>query len=182
MTVGLVTGLIVALIEEFFFRGMLFAAVRRESGTASAIILPSLLYAALHFLSGRLRLPADQIEWSSGWAVLERMFIQYAQPLTIADSFLALFVVGVSLALVRLYTGAIAVCIGLHAAWVCMIFFVQKTTSINPEHPAGWLVGTYDGVIGWAAVIWSGVMVLIYTLAARGRYNRNVSGAADVAH
>ena len=81
-------------------------------------------------------------------------FERYAQPLALVDSFLALFALGVLLALVRLRTGAIAACIGLHAAGVCTIFVLRDTTSINGTAQLAGIVGTYDGVIGWAAFVW----------------------------
>ncbi|HWK75359.1 MAG TPA: CPBP family intramembrane glutamic endopeptidase [Povalibacter sp.] len=160
VSIGLVTGLVVAMIEEVFFRGLLFTAVRRESGTAYAVVLPSLLYAALHFLGGRLQVPAEQIEWSSGLAVLGTMFAKYAHPAAIADSFLALFAVGVLLSLVRIRTRGIAACIGLHAAWVCIIAVVRDTTILQ-DRPASWLVGAYDGVLGWGALAWMTWMAMM---------------------
>src|SRR5882757_7892020 len=44
------SGLAVALIEETMLRGVMFSAIERESGTKSAIVLTSLVYAAVHFL------------------------------------------------------------------------------------------------------------------------------------
>lgn len=164
---GLAAGLIVALIEEVFFRGVLFTAIQRSSGAVLAIVLPSLLYASVHFLGGRLHLPAAQIEWSSGWAVLGRMFIKYGDPLAIVDSFLALFAVGVLLAVVRLRTGSIAACIGMHAAWVCAITFVKDTTRLQSADASSWLVGSYDGVLGWAALGWMAVIGIAYLLLVR---------------
>jgi uncharacterized protein len=164
---GLATGLLVAFIEEVFFRGYLFAAIQRESGRALAIILPSLLYASLHFLGGRLRIPNDQIDWSSGIAVLSRMFTAYNDPLRILDSFLALFAVGVLLALARLRTGAIALSIGMHAAWVCVLYYYEVTTQFNADSSLNWMVGSYDNVIGWATVTWMGILGLVYQLTSR---------------
>lgn len=164
---GLAAGLIISLIEEIFFRGVLFTAIQRSSGTVLAIVLPSLLYASVHFLGGRLHLTADQIEWSSGFAVLAKMFNKYGNPLAIVDSFLALFAVGVLLAFVRLRTGSIAACIGMHAAWVCVIAFVKDTTRLQPADPASWLVGSYDGVLGWAALGWMAAMTIAYLLLVR---------------
>jgi len=167
LAAGLTTGLLVALIEEIFFRGLLFTAVERESGRFLAILLPNLLYAFLHFLDGRLHIPADQIEWSSGLAVLTSMFHAYSDPLQIVDSFLALFAVGVLLAIVRARTGAIAACIGLHAAWVCALYYIEVTTQFNPASAASWLVGSYDNTIGWGTVAWMATMACVYVMVAR---------------
>lgn len=164
---GLATGLFVSLIEEGLFRGLLFTAVERQSGRIAAVLLTSLLYASVHFLDGRLRLPPEQIDWSSGFAVLERMFIAYNDPVGIADSFLALFAVGVLLAIVRIRTGAIAACIGLHAAWVCALYYFEVTTQLNETSDAGWMVGSYDGVVGWATVAWMMIIAVVYVAVAR---------------
>ena len=166
---GLASGLVVALIEETFFRGALFTAVKRESGTPLAIVLPSLLYASVHFLGGRLNIPADQIEWSSGFAVLGEMFDKYKDPAVLVDSFLALFFVGVLLALARLRTGSIAVCIGMHAAWVCAIAVVRGSSNVNPDAAASWLVGSYDGIIGWGVVGIMLAMAVVYFAITRGK-------------
>lgn len=160
---GTVAGFAVAFIEETFFRGVLFSAVRRTSGIMAAVIAPSLLYAALHFLGGRLRVPADEVTWHHGFLVLGRLFERYTQPLAFADSFLALLMLGVLLALIRLRTGAIAACIGLHAAGVCTIAMLRETTAVDTTAEYAEWVGTYDGVIGWAALAWFAVIVVAYS-------------------
>lgn len=169
---GLLTGLGVSLIEEIFFRGYLFTAIERESGRLLAIVLPSLLYASVHFLDGRLRVPRDEIGWDSGFTVLSRMFLAYNDPLRILDSFLALFAVGILLAIARARSGAIALCIGMHAAWVCLLYLNTVITEFNPDSSARWLVGSYDEVIGWGTVAWMGVLVVIYQLLVRRAQTR----------
>jgi len=161
---GLLSGLVVAFIEETFFRGILFTAVARTSSIRAAIVAPSVLYAALHFLGGKLRVPPEQVSWEHGFQVLSRLFERYAQPLALVDSFMALLALGILLALVRLRTGAIAACIGLHAAGVCMIFILRDTTSLNGTAQLAGVVGTYDGVIGWAAFVWIAAIVVAFAL------------------
>ncbi len=168
---GLISGLIVALIEETFFRGVLFSAIQRTSGALAAVIAPSVLYASLHFLGGRLRGPADEVTWEHGFIVLSRLFERYTQPLAFFDSFMALVMLGVLLAIVRLRTGAIAACIGLHAAGVCAIAVMRKMSFVEPDAAHGVWVGTYDGVIGWAALIWFAIIVTIYVIATRRSAN-----------
>ena len=164
---GVVTGLTVAFIEETFFRGVLFTAISRTSGAAAAVIAPSLLYASLHFLGGKLRVPADEVSWVHGFEVLSKLFERYVQPLTFVDSFIALAMLGVLLATVRLRTGAIAACIGLHAAGVAFIAVLREATLVNPNAEYVELVGSYDGVIGWAALIWFAVIVSVFVLVTR---------------
>ena len=171
---GIVSGFAVAFIEETFFRGILFSAVARTSSTRAAIIAPTLLYAALHFLGGKLRVPPEEVSWIHGFEVLSRLFERYAQPLAFVDSFLALVALGVLLSMVRLRTGAIAGCIGLHAAGVCAIFVLRDTTALTSNAPFAVIVGQYDGVIGWAAFVWFAAIVVAY-----GWYQRQLSSGSS---
>jgi membrane protease YdiL (CAAX protease family) len=155
---GILTGVTVAFIEETFFRGALFTAVARTSSAAAAVIAPSVLYASLHFLGGKLRVPADEVSWIHGFEVLSKLFERYTQPLTLVDSFMALTMLGVLFAIIRLRTGAIAGCIGLHAAGVAFIAVLREATVVNSTAEYAELVGSYDGVIGWAALIWFAVI------------------------
>jgi membrane protease YdiL (CAAX protease family) len=166
---GILTGVTVAFIEETFFRGVLFTAVARTSSAAAAVIAPSLLYASLHFLGGKLRVPADQVSWVHGFEVLSKLFERYAQPLTFADSFFALAMLGVLFAMIRLRTGAIAGCIGLHAAGVAFIAVLREATVVKPTAEYAELVGSYDGVIGWAALIWFAVIAAAFVTFTRRR-------------
>jgi uncharacterized protein len=110
--------------------------------------------------------PPEQVSWEHGFQVLSRLFERYAQPLAFVDSFLALVTLGVLLALVRLRTGAIAACIGLHAAGVCTIFILRDTTAVNDHAQLAGIVGTYDGVIGWGAFAWFVAIVAAYQLSS----------------
>ena len=156
---GLVTGLLVATLEETFFRGLMFRAVSRESGIAFAVAATALLYSAVHFLA-HVRVPAAEVEWDSGLALLGVAFTNFAHPLTIVDSFITLALVGVLLALVRAGTGAIAAGIGLHMGWISVI----KTTTYTTDSVAGahydFLVGSLDGYTGWLVAGWSLLMIL----------------------
>ena len=171
---GIFSGLVVAFIEETFFRGVLFTAIARTSGVAAALLAPSLLYASLHFLGGKLRLPAHEVSWLDGFTVLGRLFERYAEPLTFIDSFIALLLLGVLLSLVRLRTGAIAGCIGLHAAGVASIAVLRELTLVDRSAPLAALVGQYDGVIGWAAIVWFAVIGAAYVLLSRRFARGNV--------
>jgi membrane protease YdiL (CAAX protease family) len=159
LTEGIITGLLVALIEETFFRGILFAAVARTSGPTAAIIAPSLLYASLHFLGVRLQFSDREITWHHGFVVLSSMFERYHAPLSFLDSFLALAVLGMLFAWIRHRTGAIAGCIGLHAAGVAGVVVLRATTAVDEQSRFSGLVGAYDGVIGWASLVWFTVIL-----------------------
>ena len=155
---GLVTGLVVAFIEETFFRGAMQTAITRESGVLPAIVLPSLIYAALHFVAGKYRIPASELDYGSGFHLLAEFLRKFSDPLGILDAFLCLTGVGVLLGLVRAVTGNIAACMGLHAAWVAVILVVRTTSAPNPQSPMAWMMDDHDGFIGWMVLAWTPLM------------------------
>ncbi|MCB1623087.1 MAG: CPBP family intramembrane metalloprotease [Pseudomonadales bacterium] len=154
---GLTSGLVVALIEETFLRGAMHTAIARESGAPTAVVLTALVYAATHFI-GKYRIPADQVDAGSGLDMLAAVLHSFAQPLAIADAFLALAAVGVLLGLVRSITGNIAACIGLHAGWVWVIAIVRQTSAPNEASPYAFLLSRFDGFVGWLVLAWTVVM------------------------
>lgn len=159
---GIFTGFAVAFIEETFFRGAMQTVMTKDRAPVLAILLPSLVYASVHFLGGELRVPPDQIHWASGFTVLANLFERFESPAVLLDSFVALFSVGILLALVRRHTGSIAACIGLHAGWVCVITTLRATTLHDPDTRWSWLVGSYDAVIGWGAFAMIAVLTAAY--------------------
>jgi uncharacterized protein len=145
---GLASGLAVALLEETFFRGAMQGALQRLGATRWALLAVPLLYSAVHFL-GRGSVLADQVNAGSGFVVLQGSFSAFAEPLAILDAFVALCFVGLLLALVRHRWGDIAGCIGLHAGFVTVIAVFRRITSTAPESEWSFLVGSFDGLLGW---------------------------------
>jgi uncharacterized protein len=149
---GLVTGLAVALIEETFFRGALQGALQRAGATRWALFAVPLLYAAVHFLGRANVVPYEEVDFRSGFVALRGFFATYAQPLSFLDAALALWCVGLLLALVRRYWGDIAGCIGLHAGFVAAITVFRRVSS--PGVPNYLLAGGFDGLLGlWIALL-----------------------------
>lgn len=170
ISIGLGTGLVVALIEETFLRGAMQTAITRESGAALAIGLTSIVYAALHFVAGKYRVPPDQVNFGSGLDMLAEVLKRFAEPASLLDSFLCLVAVGVILGVVRHLTGHIAACIGLHAGWVTVIYAVRET-SRPTSGSAAWLMGEYDGFIGWMVLAWT--LVIGWTIYLYYRKRRH---------
>lgn len=157
--VALIGGLLIGFVEETFFRGGLFGAIRRDHGFVVTLILSSLFYASLHFIKP-LPLSGDEAgAWYSGLLILSGAFAQFTE-WQIADSFIALFGLGAFFAVVRERTGNIAYCIGVHAGFVFVIKIVRKFTDLNPDSAFSFLVGNYDGMIGYL----SAAGLLIHTL------------------
>ena len=157
---GALTGLAVAIVEETFFRGLMFRAVLRESGLAAALWSTALLYSAIHFLA-RARIPQVEIGWDSGIALLGSAFSRYADPASIVDSFVTLLLVGLILGLVRHRTGSIAAGIGLHMGWVWVIKSTTSVTDLDANARWSFLVGSFDGYTGWLVAGWAALMLAV---------------------
>ena len=151
---ALVSGILVALIEETFFRGAMQGALQRIGAWRTGLLAVPVLYAAVHFLGRAASVPADEVNALSGFVTLQGFFSSYSHPLAIADAFLALWCVGLLLALVRRHWGDLAACIGLHAGFVAAIAVFRKVSVGVPSSEWSFLVGQFDGLLGiWIAGI-----------------------------
>ena len=170
---GLLTGLLVGIVEELIFRGALLGGLSRQTNTALALVTVSLVYAAVHYLKFR-DLPADAaIHWYTGLTMLPAALFQFADPARY-DAMLTLFFLGLLLGLVRLLTGNLILCIGIHAGLVAGEKFVQHVTDFMPYSPHAHLVNRYDPFSGDLASVWLLLFcVSLYFLCRRrSRQNR----------
>ncbi len=147
------SGLAVGFLEETLMRGAMLTAIRRESGTTLAVTLTSLVYAASHFVAS-VHVPADEVGPGSGVHMLAGALAAFAHPGSIADAFLCLTAVGVLLAIVRVHSGGIAGCIGLHAGWVWVMLVTHDLTRPVSGAALGWLLSQHDGFVGWLLLLW----------------------------
>lgn len=164
----LIGGLLTSLLEETFFRGALYSAIRRSGSARSAIFWSSLLFALVHFMKPHALPEGVAFDWFGTWRMSVHVFTDALQ-WRYLDSMAALFLVGVLLALVREKSGQIGWCIGLHAGWIFATQITRHLTYNNQASPIAWLAGDYDGVIGWLAAGWIGLLVLGFWLFTRNR-------------
>ena len=150
----LLSGLAVGFIEETMLRGVMFAAIQRESGTKWAIFLTSVIYAAVHFLA-KYYIPPEQVTSHSGFTLLAGMTNWFSRPLEMADAYMCLFAVGMVLAIIRARRGNIAACIGLHAGWVWVMLIARELTNPVRDQPLSFLLSQFDGFIGWLVFAWT---------------------------
>jgi membrane protease YdiL (CAAX protease family) len=135
-------------------RGAMQFSMTRESGAPLAVVLTSLVYAATHFI-GRYRVKAVDVDSGSGKDMLAYALADFAQPLHFIDAFLCLVAVGILLGMVRVYTGNIAACIGLHAGWVAVVYVVKETSKREIGSPLSWMLSEVNGFLGWMVLAWT---------------------------
>lgn len=160
---GLASGVAVALIEETFFRGAMQGALQRARALRLALFAVPVYYAAVHFLGRATRVPFEEVDAFSGFVAMAGFFAGFAEPLRILDAFVALWCVGLLLALVRLRWGDIAGCIGLHAGFVTVIAVFRRSTAPVPDADLAFLVGAFDGLLGiWIAALTATLCLLVW--------------------
>jgi membrane protease YdiL (CAAX protease family) len=144
------SALFIGVFEELWFRGGLYTLMQQCGGIPLALFGGTTVYAAAHFLDvpedifvGASQLHA-MIGFESLVAAIQNVF-QWQN----LDSFVALFIAGLTLSLVRMRQGDVALCIGIHAGWVFMIKVFKKYTYDLTDGPYRALAGYYDDVIGW---------------------------------
>ncbi|WP_246172811.1 CPBP family intramembrane glutamic endopeptidase [Thermochromatium tepidum] len=158
---ALIGGVLIGVLEETFFRGALYAALREHGGARAAMIWSAALYAVLHFMKPGALPDSAALDALGALRMFVHVFIDLFQWQHL-DSLVALFMAGLLLALVRERAGHIGWCIGLHAGWVLVIQASRRLTDVNDDSPLSFLVGDYDGIIGWLAALWIGLLMALY--------------------
>lgn len=158
---ALFAGVMVGLIEETLYRGALFGGLLARMRPPGAILLSSIIYAGVHFLKFREVSTALPVTWATGLAMLPDIFYRFNDPASV-DAFLSLLAFGVLLAMVRLKSGALYQCMGLHAGVVATLKIVNKTTDYVSHNHLAFLVNTYDHQLGYLALFWLIVCILLY--------------------
>lgn len=159
---ALMTGFAVALFEETVFRGALLQGLNKQAGATTALLTVSLMYAAVHFIS--YTSPVDEgVGWLSGPSQFFTVYTGLFSLQTI-DALLALFVLGLLLGLLRLSTGNILLCIGVHAGIVAGVKVFRYIAEYQTDNGYPWLVSPYDLRLGWLAFFWLSAVLAAYFL------------------
>ncbi len=112
-----VSALVVPLIEEPLFRGLILGVLLRASSRNLAVFFTSALFAILHFLKAPEKTSAV-VHWNSGFISIANSFSQFSDPLLLAAGFTTLFLLAWILADARIRTRSLWLPIGLHAGWI----------------------------------------------------------------
>jgi CAAX protease family protein len=137
------TGIIVAIIEETFFRGGMQGALQRAWGPISALVITSAIYSAVHFLKPKgVGITADAVTWLSGVDHLWRVVTLSARTPGVASGFVTLLLAGLALGWAFVKTRALYFSMGLHAGWVCALktYAVLTGGGRMIENPTMWPV------------------------------------------
>jgi len=157
---GAAAALAIGVGEEALFRGVLLRRLTRDGGRGFAVVVTTVVYAAVHLI--RTRGGGGPVDAWSGIRLTLALFAPLLDPLALPQ-LVGLLALGALLAVARLRTGALWLPIGVHAAFVA-VFRVGRLFFVVRPAPA-WLVGTgwpplVGGVAGWVAVAVAALLAL----------------------
>lgn len=109
--------LLIGVIEEVFFRGVVLWALFEVLGKFGAIVVSSVLYSVAHFFVPNKSFVVDGFDIFSGFDYLGVLIAQ-AFSFSLWDAWLGLLLIGVVLAALMVRHRSLSLCIGLHAGWV----------------------------------------------------------------
>jgi len=165
----LLLALVVALVEETFFRGILFRAMLTDWGPCRALVVSSAVYAVLHCISGSYwTTPGCQ---PAVGLQLVRAYFTDAAGSILPDLRLVvgLVLLGALLAYLYLRTGSLWASVGFHAGLILTSKLMKKMVNRAEDFPS-WLLGDYQflvsGVACWA--ILAAVILAAVASAPRG--------------
>jgi membrane protease YdiL (CAAX protease family) len=165
------SALVIAVVEEAFFRAFLFAGMEGDFGSTGALIVSSTIYALAHLLRAPGRFYATTLDLTAGVRTLGLSFSQLSAPLSALPTLIGLFLLGVVLAEAFILTGTVWFSVGLHAGFVIGAKLWPKVMVTRRGLP-GWLAGwgtqpLISGAAAWVAAL--AVLLLLRTLAGPRR-------------
>jgi membrane protease YdiL (CAAX protease family) len=145
----------IALLEEIFFRGIVFRAMLRDWGLWLGITVSSAVFAVLHCISGGYRVTPG-IDLTVGFRIFAEYFIEDGSLVPDLRLMVGLFLLGVVHIALYLRTGSLWAPIGTHGA---LVLFSKLTKILfHREQPfPEWLFGDpifiVSGVACWGLLL-----------------------------
>ncbi len=148
---------LVALLEEFLFRGVLFRVLALALPSLAALGASALLYALVHFFERPTW--AGEVVWSSGLSLLPAMLGGFVDLDRLLPSFLSLALAGLLLGELYRRTGTLWASIGLHAGWIFWLRAYRELTQEVVPSACTWC-GSAKLIDGWTTLLALAVLCL----------------------
>lgn len=115
----LLTAVMVAILEEFLFRGILLGFLRQVTTPTLAIIFSAIFFSGVHFLNLPAVAAGDTSPlWYSGISLLGSVGSSFPPWPVFAWAFATLLAAGIILGWMTVRTGSLVAAIGLHGSWI----------------------------------------------------------------
>lgn len=146
-------GLLIAVMEEFFFRGFAFTALRDKIFRGSvpmAMAVTSLFYAAIHFVSIRKPVISQDPGFLDSLKMIAAPVQSFADWQAVWPAAIGLFLFGMILNYCAVRTRSLYASIGLHAGAVFFVRIIGLFIAFSEKNVLFWSTKkVYDGALGW---------------------------------
>jgi len=178
----LTTAPVVAVLEEFLFRGVLLGLCLRAMKPVAAALVSSAVFAIVHFMRVARPEVAISVDWFSGFAQLPQAFSSAPAWPVLGWGILSLLLAGLILAFAALRTRSLFLPVGIHAGWIAGQQGLQLIAKfqIKPEGALLPWIGPNvvsgavpTGIVPAAIILLSGALTALYLRHARGSLSRS---------
>ncbi|MBI1389617.1 MAG: CPBP family intramembrane metalloprotease [bacterium] len=152
---GLIRGALVAGLEEYVFRGLIYSSLRVRWSWFRAAAFCSAIFASLHFLTGAGHAAVEAPDaWWMGFYLCGTMTLNMLYHFTPFPDALSLFFVGMILCYAVEKTRTLWYGVGLHGGWVWCAAVLSEVFSRTGRIDTYYIGGSrlFDGVIPMAGM------------------------------
>jgi membrane protease YdiL (CAAX protease family) len=153
----LLSAIVIAIIEEAFFRAFLLAGMRPEFRDRGALVISAVVYSLAHVVRSPAKFYVTGFDATAGLVTLAHSFDQISYPATAVPVIVGLFLLGLVLGEAFILTRTVYLSAGLHAGFVLGSKLWPKLIENRAAIPA-WLGGAgplplIGGVAAWLAAL-----------------------------
>lgn len=162
--------LLVAIIEEGFFRAFLLGGLLDDFAPRTALVLSAAIYALAHVIRSPAAFYSSGLDLGAGFRTLASSVGQLADPISVLPALVGLFLLGLLLGEAFLATGTVYLSAGLHAGLV-LVAKSWRIAAPPADSLPRWLEGyarpaVISGVAAWVVTL--ALLMVIRRLARRG--------------
>jgi hypothetical protein len=160
-SLALGTGLLIGVMEEFFFRGFIFRSLMHLSKNRVfwSVLITTSFYAIIHFVGTKKVFVDSSPNFIDGLRLVGAPFLSLAQWPKFWPEAVGLFLFGLALNGAAYRSGSLYPAIGLHAG--CVFYVRLDDSFLQLSVARNWFWGSkilYDGLLGW---LFLGAMALV---------------------
>jgi len=165
------SAIVIAIIEEGFFRAFILGGMKGDFGNRVALILSAAIYAVAHLVRSPVHFYVTGYQPAAGLITLAHSIDQFANPTIAIPTLIGLFLLGIVLGEAFILTGSVYLSIGLHSGFVLGAKMWPKIILDRGALP-WWIAGggaipLIGGAAAWAIAI--AVLAMLRPIAGAPR-------------
>jgi membrane protease YdiL (CAAX protease family) len=163
--------IVIAFIEEAFFRAFLLGGMKGDFGNRVALIASAAIYAVAHLVRSPARFYVTGYQPAAGLITLAHSIDQFTDPAVAIPTLIGLFLLGLVLGEAYILTGSVYFSIGLHSGFVMGSKLWPKVV-LNRAAIPWWIAGggaipLIGGAAGWVIAV--AILALLHPIATGRR-------------